>query len=210
MWLVYLPSLFFDGDIQLYNDFVNMRLPLPIALTATGYASNYWSIGTAFFWSPFYLAAKLFAASPVNQYGPWFWFWTNFGTIFYGIVTFFLLYSILKLRGENKSAWPLALLAFAGTPMVYYTFVIGCTAHCISAFAVTLFIWYWLYSFDQYKKTVRYLILGILLGLAAMARTQEVLFAFTVMVELILRFRKELDIKAIGKYGVVFSAGLKR
>ena len=48
----YLSSLFYDGDIDLYNDFVNMRIPIPLALTQTGYISNNWSAGTAIFWTP--------------------------------------------------------------------------------------------------------------------------------------------------------------
>lgn len=208
----YLSSLFYDGDLDFYNDFINMKIPVPLALTDTNYIANNWSFGTAFFWTPFYLIAKLLAETTVNPYGPWFWFWVNSGTVFYGILTFFLLLMILKAMGYAGKKWLIAAAAFIGTPMFFYTFTISSTAHGISAFIVSLFLWVWLYSKPKENKAGeaeknlygKYIILGFLLGMAFMVRPQEALFGIVVLAELGFSLKQE-TLKAIKKL-IYFSA----
>ncbi|MFH1368069.1 MAG: hypothetical protein ABII64_02955 [Elusimicrobiota bacterium] len=210
----YLPSLFHDGDLQLFNDFAGMRIPVPLALSPTGYISNNWPVGAAFFWSPFYLAGKLFADIGTSQYNTWYWFWVNFGTVFYGMLAAYLLLKILESAGcKGKQCILLAALAFFGTPAFYYSFIITANAHGITAFASALFIWYWLYSFKDFEKPWRYALLGLLLGATAMVRPQEALFGLAPAAELVARaVRRELDVKKILKYsgllGVCFIAGI--
>ena len=208
----YLPSLFFDGDIDFYNEFVLMRIPVPLAVTAGGYISNIWSVGSAFLWTPFYLVAKLFGAAGANPYGSWFWQWVNFGSFFYGVVAFLLLVKILKKINNGLPAMAVAALAFAGTPMFFYTFVISSTAHGVSAFAATLLVWYWLYSYEGYKAKIRYALLGLIAGVTAMTRPQEALFIAPVITELAFRyFKKELPLKktisSLAVFAVFFVVG---
>ena len=122
----YLPSLFYDNDIHFYNEFVNMKIPIPLALTQTGYISNNWTFGTA---SP-----------EIGHYSSWFWLWVNFGTIFYGVMAFFFFLLILKHKDLKLSSghYLITALAFVGTPMFFYTFSISSTSHAISAFASTM------------------------------------------------------------------------
>ena len=202
-----LPSIFFDGDIDFYNEFVRMRIPVPLAVTDTGYISNIWSFGSAFLWTPFYLVAKLFGPEGANPYGSWFWQWVNFGSFFYGGVTFLLLVKILKKINHGLPAAAVAALAFFGTPMFFYTFVISSTAHGVSAFAATLLVWYWLYSRESYKTKSRYALLGLIAGVTAMTRPQEALFIAPVITELVFRyFKKELPPKKIISSLAVFAA----
>ncbi|MBN1622187.1 MAG: hypothetical protein JW871_06315 [Endomicrobiales bacterium] len=220
----YLPSMFFDGDMDFYNDFKHMGIPIPLAITANGYISNNWSFGTAFFWSPFYLAGKILSDKTNDPYGQWFWYWVNTGTIFYGILTFFLLGLIMNRIKYSPSWWVVSLLSFVGTPMFFYTFIISSTSHGITAFIVTLFIWYWLTSSsyfgfeeddiyqeksvktDEDKNYSRYIILGILLGLAFMVRPQEALFGIVVLAELVFRMKNRVKtvLKQALVYGVSF------
>ncbi|MCB4792107.1 MAG: hypothetical protein LHV68_09490 [Elusimicrobia bacterium] len=208
----YLPSIFYDGDIDFYNDFTNMRIPIPLALTKTGYISNNWSFGTAFFWTPFYLTAKILAKVDVSPYSVWFWYWVNSGTIFYGILAFYLIVLTLKEMGYKSYRILVAITAFIGTPMFFYTFILSCTAHAITAFVITLFLWAWLYSMpdkasDEKNKfklneLKRFTVLGLILGAAFMARPQEALFGVVVLFELGFRL-KDGFIKAL-KSGAVF------
>lgn len=201
----YLSSLFHDGDIQLFNDFIQMRIQAPLALTSTGYISNNWPAGTAIFWAPFYLTAKFFAEEGLGNFNRWYWLFTSFGTIFYGMLGFSLLHKILKAEGEKTGmALLLVCLAFFGTPAFYYTFIITSTAHGITAFAATLFIWYWLYSMNEPEKPWRYILLGTLLGLVTMVRPQEALFGLVIPAEFIVRLVK----RETGFAKVVKPAGL--
>lgn len=205
----YLPSLFYDGDIDFYNEFINMRIPVPPALTQAGYISNIWSVGTSLLWSPFYILAKVFAPAGVSPYSGWFWQWTNLGTIFYGIITYLLLVMICKeLNLKSKHIWVVPALAFIGTPMFFYTFSIMSTAHGVSAFACALFIWYWFFSLNQYKKKGRYFLLGLLSGFSAMIRPQEAIFSIVVLSELVFRvIKREGDLKSVIKYLGLFCLG---
>lgn len=193
-YFAYLPSLFFDRDLNLFNNFTEMRVPMPLALTPTGHISNYWSFGTAFFWSPFYFLAKQLAYPSFSPYGSWYWLWVNFGTVCYGLMTLYLL-TLLPGLAELKEKRP-ALLAWAavlGTPAFFYTYTICATAHGITAFTGTVFVWYWLRSMDEWKKVSRYVLLGILLGLAAMVRPQEALFGTAVIGEFAVRIVKNRE-----------------
>ncbi len=213
-YCAYLPSLFFDGDLHFYNDFTAMRIPVPLALTSTGHISNNWPFGAAFFWSPFYLAAKLLRGLGDHPYSGWFWLWVNFGTIVYGVAAFFLSSRLAQSEDDgDRSASPaIAALAFIGTPMFFYTFVVSSTAHAVSAFAVTLFVWYWLASYGRPDRLRRYVLLGLLLGLAAMVRPQEALFGIVVPVERLLRRRESPSLAAeagnIALFALFFAVGV--
>jgi hypothetical protein len=213
----YLSSLFYDGDLDFYNDFVNMKIPVPLALTHTNYIANNWSFGTAFFWTPFYLTAKLLSETTVNPYGASFWFWVNAGTVFYGFITFFLLLMILRSLKYTGNTWLIAAAAFIGTPMFFYTFTISSTAHGITAFIASVFIWAWLYSMpnenikNESNKNLygRYVILGFLLGMAFMVRPQEALFGIVVLVELCFCLKNEAlrVLKRLACFSIAFIAG---
>ena len=203
----YLPSLFVDGDIDFYNEFTQMRIPVPLAVTPTGYISNIWSFGSAFFWTPFYVAGKLLATVDEYPYGNWYWFWINLGTIAYGLMAYFLIAQMLKESGRSASRWIVGALAFLGTPMFFYTFAVSSTAHGITAFAATLFLWYWVQSYRSPQAKSRYVLLGIFAGFAAMVRSQEALFSLALFGELAVRaLRKELPLKDAFSYGGIFCA----
>jgi hypothetical protein len=205
-YFAYLPSLHFDNDLLFFNDFTNMRMPLPLAQTKSGYIVNYWPFGTAFFWTPFYLIGKAFApgGASQSQYSSWYWFWVNFGTIVYGIFAYCLL--VLSLKHLKKGGgYLIATLAFLGTPMFFYTFTISSTSHAVSAFVVALFVWYWIISISNFKKDSRYILLGLFLGLAAMVRQQESLFGLILITELFLRAPKELGLKERIRYLFLFA-----
>ena len=183
----YLPSLVFDGDIDFYNEFTNMRIPVPPAVTSQGYISNIWSFGSAFFWLPFYYAGRIFMPQGTGPYSGWFWFWTNMGTLFYSFCAFTLIVSALKRLRYKDNAVLIALLAFAGTPMLFYSAAVSSTSHSITAFASSLYIYAWLASLENYADFRRYLLLGLSGGLLAMVRPQEALFALVLPAEILFR-----------------------
>jgi hypothetical protein len=208
----YLSSLFYDGDLQFYNDFVNMRIPVPIAMTDTGYISNNWPFGAALFWSPFYLVAKVFADPSFSPYNKWFWYWINIGTMFYGALAALLLFGLRKTDGRKNGRITLIVAAaIMGTPAFFFLFLLPSNAIGITAFVSTVFIWYWLISMKEPDRLERYILLGLILGAGAMVRQQDALLGLAPMAELIVRIRKReiKPSKALGNFaalGVSFVA----
>jgi hypothetical protein len=187
----YLSTLFYDHDLQLYNDFINMKMNVPPALTDTGYISNNWPFGGAFFWSPFFLTAKAFANPSLSPYDNWYLYWVNFGTMFYGVLAALLLYGLWNEGGEKN--WRKALIvaaAIIGTPAFFFFFMVPANAIGLTAFVSTAFIWYWFKSSKNPDRPERYILLGLILGAGAMIRQQEALLGLAPMAELILRVMK--------------------
>ncbi|HJX52943.1 MAG TPA: hypothetical protein VJ801_09280 [Polyangia bacterium] len=191
-YYAYLPSLFFDGDLQLFNEFLYMRIPVPLALTETGYISNNWQIGAALLWTPFFLLGKLFATAGTHPHSAWFWFWVNFGTMFYGVLAVLLLFKLANTeRLGSGTALCATACALAGTPAFFYIFIMQSNAIGLTAFTSALFIWYWIASMKEPERPQRYLLLGLTLGVAAMVRSQEVLLGLAPATELLHRCIKK-------------------
>ncbi|MDI6641009.1 MAG: glycosyltransferase family 39 protein [Elusimicrobiota bacterium] len=201
-------SIFFDGDLHFYNDFLTPKIPIPIAITNNDYVSNIWTLGPAFFWAPFYLLGKFIAnlqGNNISPYSGWYWTFINFGTMFYSILTFFLLLDTIKILKLRKNPVFYPLIAFLSTPMFFYSFITPCTAHGISAFAVALFLWYW-YKTYQKNNLTRYILLGFFAGFMTMTRTQEILFVIPLVVgEYMLSFiKKSVSWKVLAKRILTF------
>lgn len=210
----YLSSIFYDGDLQLYNDFVNLRIPTPLALNPNGYVSNVWAFGTTFFWAPFYLAGRVFGSAGANPYSGWFWSMINFGTMLYALAALWLIFDSLKTLGFGKKEAAIStVLSFFGTPMCFYTLVVPSTSHGISAFCVCLFLWFWIRSMNNPgnpgnpARNYRYVLLGILAGLMTMTRSQDGLFIICPACEWLYGLiRKKLPLSALLRNAAVFSA----
>jgi len=200
-YFAYLPSFFFDGDLHFLNEFKTLKLLAPLPLTKTGYIHNSWSFGAAFFWTPFYLIAKLLLTSTASPYDSWAWIWINSSTAFYAALTFILLCKIQNVLGTKRHSL-IPSLAFIGTPMFFYSFVIGNTSHGINGFITTLFIWYWIHSFRDFNKINRYILLGLILGISFMVRQQDAIFGIVVIIELLLKCSDNR--KNILKYFLIF------
>ena len=59
-YYAYLPSVFFDGDLNFTNEFDPQQspfthIPLNIPAARPGYLINPWSVGPAIYWTPFWL-----------------------------------------------------------------------------------------------------------------------------------------------------------
>jgi len=130
-----------------------------------------------------------------RHYGVWF-------------LTFWLIFDCLKLLNIAKSRFLIVLMTFLGTPLFYYIFVIPCSSHGTSVFAVSLFLWYWFKSFSYPDKPGRYILLGIFAGIMVMVRPQEGLFMVCVLIEWTYRFFKHKDfmniLKQVGVFIVFF------
>lgn len=182
---VYLPTIFLDNDLDFSNNLEKFSQTMPLAITKTGLVANLWNVGTAVFLSPFFLIAKYFGFSSYLLL-------TNFGSTLYGILACVLIYISLRHLGVKiVNAGISSVITFFATPLFFYAYFLPQSAHSVSAFIVSFFLTYWLVTLAKYKKISRWIFLGLIAGLMAAVRSQEVLFAFVVIPEIFFRWMKE-------------------
>lgn len=145
---------------------------LPDVYSETGYVSNLFTVGPAILWFPFLYFAHIVALI-LNLFG------TNiavdgfsfpyvlamaFGTAFYGFLG--LLLSFALARKYMAERW--ALLATLGiwwaSSLPVYMYFNPAWSHAHSAFAVSLFVWYWDRGREE-RSTRQWLVLGLIAGL---------------------------------------------
>jgi len=182
-YVAYLPALFARHTLSFLSIFDAVPMGLPLARTSTGWSANLWPFGLSFLWLPFYEGARIavhfFYRSIPQEWNPFYLGALNMASMLFGGGAGLLLYDALSSTLSSWKRQVLALLCFFGTPLFYYSFCIGAMAHAASAFASGLFLWYWLkttsifFGAPGYKR--RWFLLGVLAGIAAMVRTQEII-----------------------------------
>ena len=135
----------------------------------------------------------------------------NFGSMTLGVFCLAFLYSSLDWVGEKRNRLLAVFLTLTGTPLFYYSFIDTTYAHAATAFASGLFVWFWLRTSQEEaapkgtaasrplkrKETpaslsaLRWGTLGLLAGIAACVRTQEILIVLAPAWEWFRRFRLE-------------------
>jgi len=200
-YYVYLPSLFFDGDVNFFNEFFHYapsRLKKQWVETATGYRRNPHGIGMAIAQSPFFVAAYLFLAVksgyfplPISlKYDPLFeqaWYAGNIAWFAFAV---FLLAWWLKRFAGIKHALHIGVVFFLAAPVLYYAFPIVPMAHGVSLAAVLLVM----VCVGKYEDTSRLrwsFLAGASLGFAVSVRTTNFVFAAYLVTHLFLILRNK-------------------
>lgn len=182
-------SLVFDGDLHLEN---NLRLSYPTAgaefvalglenvRTETGRVKNLFAIGTSLGWVP--LLALLRGGAEAAGFQPTGYEWPFVGTIatfsaLTGLMAFYLAYLFTRrIFPESQARQATFVLMFA-TPLLYYQFRDPLYAHTTSALVTMAVIWvWWEYGNDKWDKWQGAVLLGLLLGLAALVRWQHAVY----------------------------------
>jgi len=186
-YYAYLPSAVLDHDLDLANQYSALLPPghhLLTARTPTGLSFDYWPIGPALLWLPFFLLAHglalAFAAAgaPIRLDGCGYWHqaFVIAGNIAYGGAALWLAFDVARRAARKASAlWAVVLIACAGN-LAYYMTAEPSLAHASSAFAVGLFFAVWLRTRGR-SGFLHAATLGALVGLVAIVRTQDVVLA---------------------------------
>ncbi len=203
-YYVYLPSLFFDGDVNFFNEFFHFgpsRLKKQWVETETGYRRNPHGIGMAIAQSPFFVAAYLVLAVesgcfplPLSlKYHPLFeqaWFVGNIA--WFTFATFLLAWWLKRFAGVEHPL-VIAVFFFLATPMLHYTFPIVPMAHGVGLATIILL----LISVGKYEKTVRLrwcFIAGLCLGFVVSVRTANFVFLAYLAPHLFLIIRSRAQV----------------
>jgi hypothetical protein len=183
-YYAYLPSLLLDHDLDFANQYAALMPPGPhlhTARTATGLSYNYWPIGPALLWLPFFLLAHGLAlaltaagvAIRLDGLGYWHQAFVISGNIMYGGAALWLAFGVARHVARPASAlWAVVLVACAGN-LTYYMTAEASLAHAVAAFVVSLFFAVWLRTRGR-RGPGHSVVLGALAGLVAVVRTQDV------------------------------------
>jgi hypothetical protein len=205
-----------DGDWQFDNDLARFGDPWRMRTTSTGRKAIPHPIGPALAWTPLIwiahgaaLAANLFGAE-IQRHGYTLWHQRFVllssplfacGAILLGVR---LARRVLggsgavtegrgSLAGEPRpvargSLWAATYAALAvllGTSITYYATYMPSYSHAMDSFACAGFLYYWAATTGRADRR-RWLVLGVLLGLAALVRVQELAMGSVVALEIVV------------------------
>ncbi|HOD50707.1 MAG TPA: hypothetical protein PLM14_02075 [Candidatus Hydrogenedentes bacterium] len=197
-YYAWLRSLAFDHDLDFENEY-RALVPEEEALTkgspvdpggprtATGRVPNAFSIGPAILWAPF-VAAGHFAATmggiPADGYSQPYHTAVFLANIVYGTAGALLVFAALRARWDRRTSSLAAIGAWACSPALYYAYAQEAMAHACSFFAMALFLCAWL-RLRKFETVWGWALIGGSLGLAALVRWQNAMFAVIPAIDLL-------------------------
>ena len=188
----YLSSLFFDGDVDILNDyFISNNTYLIFDTTFMGIGpkgllTNYFAMGSAVLWFPFFLVVRI-AALIVSSIYPFPLSWVSdrysypyraaisFATLAYGFMTLLMLYELCRMFFKRRISLWAALGAVFASPVPGYIYHFSSMSHALSAFSVTLLI-YMTLRHRHFASLKDYIIIGSVGALATLTRWQNLIF----------------------------------
>jgi hypothetical protein len=194
----YLPSLFLDGDLDFTNEYQVTRNWYRFGKAPTGRPSNVFGIGPAVFEAPVFLAGHAVARAAAERSD-------GFSepevipplylSLLFSLAALVPAGMLLRRRlGARYGSISVPILLAAAGPVVYYAIRQPGYAHPFATFWVALLVERWDASYDRPRALRTWLVLGALLGAAALARPQCGLWGFLLIaaaVDDVLRVRRE-------------------
>ncbi len=175
-----------DADL----DFTNDGQPpfLAATPTRTGLAPSIWSAGPALVWAPFFflghtvtLIGRLLGFPlAVDGYGPFYLTFSAVGSVVVGWIGITWCYLIARRIAGPGPSLVSALSAGLASPLFYYMYKNPIMAHAPTVAVVSGVIYIWLRVIDDLDNPGLYFLLGLLIGIAALMRWQNGLFALIV------------------------------
>lgn len=192
-YYAYLRSMAIDGDLDFTNDYQLLYAPASreaaasnvwlSSTTPTGRRPNQMSIGPALLWAPFFLVAYGVLALVVRPLGfavpldgmaaPFLLSAGVAGVVYATLGAWFCYRACRALLVPPRPAFWAVLVAWLATPAVYYSLVSPTYSHAPSMLTSAVFCDVWLRTRDD-DRSRRYLWLGLLAGVAALVRWQDV------------------------------------
>lgn len=191
-YYAYLRSIVIDHDVDFTNDYLLLYAgpggevdPNNVWLnstTPTGRRPNQMSIGPALLWSPFFLATMLVVlllrpfgiVVPLDGMAAPFPLSAGVAGIVYASLGAWFCYRACRVLFSERAAFWGALVAWLATPALYYSVVSPAYSHAPSMLASAAFCDLWLRRRDD-DRSRKYVWLGLLAGLAALVRWQDVI-----------------------------------
>jgi len=212
-------SLAFDGDLDLTNDYEicgdPWRMPSRRTDAQPGqWPHNTWSPGPALIWAPLLLVARVTFEEPASSdrqiaqgcRGPMPNF-AMFGTVLLGLLTVWLVFLMARRHVGVGPALLAALGVAIASPLPYYSTLLPSYGHAAAAFGAALALERWDATRGS-RSPWRWALVGGLVGLAVLMRTQNALVALAPLAEWLLLARGDLRDRRYRRLAVLVGAGL--
>ncbi len=199
-YYAWIRSILFDGDLNFENEYRNLNKHLAPGQaqwanpngprTPTGHLGNCFAIGPGLLWGPFVVLVHPMAedlGGRQDGFSQPYHMAVFLAISLYGLFGLLLTYGFLRTWYSPASSAVTTLCAWAASPALYYTYPAYAMAHSTSMFSVALFLFTWA-RLRQKNTSLRWLIIGLALGAAAMVRWQNGLFAIIPAMDLLSRF----------------------
>lgn len=195
-YYAYAESLALDLDFAFANQYDRFPFAVHELYEApTGLPANDWPMGTGIAWLPFLLVGSILSSIVASlgwltnenqRLGTMTWSITLGATLLYGYGTLVLAALIGKRYVQSRSARLWGLLAIAlGSSVTYHLLVNTADSHLPSAFFIGLFLWLWWRWQDTPTMALAFLA-GLALGMAALIRPHNAVFALTPLLHMLL------------------------
>jgi hypothetical protein len=185
-----------DGDWDFANDLKRFGDPWvePVS-KKTGRKEIVHPIGAALVWTPLIwiaegaaVIANVFGAGiPLHAYTEWHQRFVFLSSALFACASVLLGRWLARKLGLGRWATSYAATGILlGTSLTYYATFMPSYTHAMDAFACAMFLAYWAATLGRLDVR-RWIVLGVLLGLAALIRVQELALGVVVVVEVIAR-----------------------
>lgn len=186
LYYAHIRSPLIDGDLDFRND--GLPPSLVAGHTRTGLAPSIWSAGPALVWAPFFLLAhtvtlvgRSFGLPLIpDGYGPFYLLFCALGSAFIGWLGIVWCYLIARRIAGTGPALLAALGVCLTSPLFYYMYKNPMMAHAPTVAVIGALVYLWLRIADDLDALPYWFLLGLLIGLAALMRWQNGLFAVIV------------------------------
>lgn len=197
-----------DGDWRFDNDLARFGDPWRMRTTRTGRKGIVHPIGPALVWTPLIWIAQAGAViadalgARIELHGYTLW---HQRLVFLSSVIAACGAALLGARLARRllgGAWAAAYGAacvLLGTSLTYYATYMPSYSHALDALACAAFLGYWAYSVGRCDRR-RWLVLGLLLGIAALIRVQEMAMGVVVVLEVAAQTVRGRGWHAVGRW----------
>ncbi len=200
-YYVYLRSAVLDGDLNFQNDYeiyqsfnaedLRKKQEMLKRKTPLGMSANFFSVGPAVLWAPFFVLTHFVAAlggHTSDGYAAWEQAPLMLASILYGFIGILLIYRVTAGTFSKFAAFVSILGIWLATNVVYYMGVSPSASHVLSLFASALFVYLWWRGREKRTK-LNWWIWGLSAGLMALVRWQDLLIALLALLEWIAATR---------------------
>lgn len=181
-YYAHIASPVIDGDLDFADDGQPDYL---LGRTPTGLTTSIWSAGPAVLWAPFFLLAHALTLSAraagatvaADGVAPLYLMLVGLGSAFWGWLGVVCCYAIGRQVARPGPALLAALTVWLASPLFQFMFRTSLYAHATTVALLSAAVLVWLLIDPARGSPWAWLLLGLLLGLAAAQRWQNVLFA---------------------------------
>ncbi len=191
-YFVYLRSLVYDGDLDFANDYPIIGNQSGLGRNhKTGHYETGMPIGVAILQLPLGFVARAVVPlarwlgltnEPSNGGGMLFQRIAQFSSVVWGFLAAVLGFRLAARIVPLRPALLGAMGALFATPLLWYMLRQPSYSHATDAFVSAAFIYYW-WSTEGIATRRRWFILGLVLGLAALVRPQNVVYGLMALLE---------------------------